>query len=172
MGVPLAMGGVLLFALACVWSRLLLRRRERARRPLRDLKATSTASEAYVHMEDEHDAGPASKPAAEARELWDEGPNDAALAAAAQRRAAAAAGLCSSDGSESESDVEAAAERGELEVEIIDLNEIGFTALKKKLIERGVPEELVHLARSKFMLKEVASSYPTCKITFLDDLAI
>ena len=42
-----------------------------------------------------------------------------------------------------------------------------FMTLKKKLVERGVPQADVNKAANKFALKEIASKYD-CKITFVD----
>ena len=54
-----------------------------------------------------------------------------------------------------------------LQVERIDINETGFMALKKLLIERGVPEAEVKVP-NKFMLKEVAAKYKeTCLVEFV-----
>ena len=47
------------------------------------------------------------------------------------------------------------------------LSALGFMTLKKKLVERGVPQADVNKAANKFALKEIASKYD-CKITFVD----
>jgi len=61
---------------------------------------------------------------------------------------------------------EAAGQRlSEMGEETVDLNEIGFMALKKMMIERGVPADAVNKAPNKFMLKEVAAAHP-CKLAF------
>ncbi len=48
----------------------------------------------------------------------------------------------------------------------VDLNSMGFKALKDMLIERGVPEAAVKSAPTKFALREVAQKHPECGIEF------
>jgi len=52
-----------------------------------------------------------------------------------------------------------------LEIEKVDINTIGFMALKTMLTDRGVPKSAVTAAPNKFSLKEVAAKYD-CKIEF------
>ena len=69
-----------------------------------------------------------------------------------------------------ELEAKAAAERAAnptFEQESVSLSALGFMTLKKKLVERGVPQADVNKAANKFALKEIASKYD-CKITFVD----
>ena len=69
-----------------------------------------------------------------------------------------------------ELEAKAAAERAAnptFEQESVSLSALGFMTLKKKLVERGVPQADVNKAENKFALKEIASKYD-CKITFVD----
>ena len=69
-----------------------------------------------------------------------------------------------------ELEAKAAAEKAAnptFEQESVSLSALGFMTLKKKLVERGVPQADVNKAANKFALKEIASKYD-CKITFVD----
>ena len=66
-----------------------------------------------------------------------------------------------------ELEAKAAAEKAAdptFEQESVSLSALGFMTLKKKLVERGVPQADVNKAANKFALKEIASKYD-CKIT-------
>jgi len=51
------------------------------------------------------------------------------------------------------------------DAETVDLATVGFMSLKKMLLARGVPADIVSKAPNKFMLKEVAEKHG-CNITF------
>lgn len=95
---------------------------------------------------------------------------EAAEAALIEAEAGERAAQREADKLRRELEAKAAAERAAnpvFEQESVSLNGTGFMTLKKKLVERGVPQADVNKAANKFALKEIAAKYD-CKITFTD----